>query len=51
MERHSPREFVPGLLLTADMPFSPLMITLMILEQQHTLLGKFPADQHEDELS
>lgn len=51
LERHRPRDFVLGLLLTADMAFLPLWHTLMIHGQQHTLLGKFPANQRDDELS
>jgi hypothetical protein len=31
------RDFIPGLFLTADMPFLPLLHSLMILGQQPTL--------------
>jgi hypothetical protein len=44
LERHNPRDFIPGLLLTADMPFLPLLHRLMIPRHQPTLLGKFPAE-------
>ena len=44
-------ETVSGMLLAADMPFLPLLHTLMILGHRSTLLGKFPADHHEDEFS
>jgi hypothetical protein len=44
-------ETVSGMLLAADMPFLPLLHNLMIPGHQPTLLGKFPADQHEEELS
>ena len=50
VERLIPRDFHPGLLLTAEMPFLPLIHSLMILGHQATLLGKFPADQCEDVL-
>jgi hypothetical protein len=43
-----PNDFIPGLLLEADMIFMPLLQSLM---NQPTLLGKFPADQYEDVLS
>jgi len=49
--RHSPRDFIPVLLLDMDMPFLSLLHSLMIPGHQPTLLGKFPPDQHEDELS
>jgi hypothetical protein len=39
-----PRDFIPGLLLAAHMPFLPLSHTLMILGHQLTLLVNFPAD-------
>ena len=48
------RDFIPGLLLAADMPFLSLLHDIMIPDHQPTLLGtllgKFPADQHEDGL-
>lgn len=46
--RHSLRDFIPGLLLSADVTFLPLLHSLMIPGHQPTLLGKFPADQHEN---
>lgn len=45
------RGFIPGLLLTADLPFLPLLHSLMILGHWPNFLGKFPADRHEDDLS
>ena len=51
LERYVPINFVQGLLLAADMPFLPLLHSQMIPGHQSTLLGKFPADQREDELS
>jgi hypothetical protein len=51
LERHSPKDFIPGLLLAADMPFLLLLQSLMIPGHQSTLLIKLPADQHENELS
>jgi len=50
VERHSPRDFVSEMLLAADKPFLTLSDNV-IPGHQLTLLGKFPADQHEDELS
>ena len=41
LERHNPRGFVPGLLLTADMPFLSLLHSLMVPGHQLTLLGRF----------
>ena len=41
LERHGPRGFIPGLLLTADMPFLLLLHSLMIPGHKPTLLGKF----------
>jgi hypothetical protein len=46
-----PRDFVSGLLLDADMPFLPLLHSLMILGYQPAPLGKLPADHYENVLS
>ena len=43
------RDFIQELLLV--MPFLQVLHILIIPEHQPTLLDKFPADQHEDELS
>ena len=48
LERHSPRDLIPGLLLTADISFLQQLCSLMIPGHQPTLLGKFPADQDEN---
>lgn len=45
------QQIEPRLLLSTDMPFLPLSHSLMILGCQPTLLGKFPAAQHEGEHS
>jgi hypothetical protein len=45
------RDFIPGLLLTADMSFLPLLHSQMIPRRQPTRLDKVSADQHEGELS
>jgi hypothetical protein len=45
------RDFIPGLVLTADVLFLALLQSFMIPGHQPTLLSKFPADQHEYELS
>ena len=50
LERHSPRDFIPGLLLAADMPFLLLLHSLMIPGHQLTVLGRHTY-QHKDELS
>jgi hypothetical protein len=46
-----PGDFISELRLDADMPLLPLSHSPVIPGHQPTLLGKFPADQHEDELS
>lgn len=51
LERHSPRDFISGLLLTGDTSFLLLFHSLMIPGHQSNLLGKFSADHNEDELS
>lgn len=46
-----PRDFIQELLLPTGRPFLLLLHSLMIPEYQSTLLDKFPADKHEEELS
>ena len=43
--------FVSGLLLTTDVPFLSQLQSLIIPGHHPTLLGRFPANQHIDELS
>jgi hypothetical protein len=44
LERHSPRDFILGVLLTVEMSFLPLLHSTMIPGHQPTLLGRSPAE-------